>query len=209
MAGSAAEERLRALACATLRKRLPQARICHEINTAGNGSVRLDLAAVDPEHLVLVEIKSERDTLKRLDAQLAAAHAVADEVWLVVTIKHAEALQKMRRGAQTREQLVAQRDLRAQLYVTKVLIENTAGELQDFQGFYGTGKTRWCPRARFAMMWAEEMRAALRPWGMNGSMTPMTEFAVLHMTGTEIRKAQCAALRSRPFARADEPIAWT
>lgn len=87
MAGSAAEERIREKAVAAMRRRWPSARIVHELQLE-QGGIRIDLAAVSEDFLALAEIKSERDVLKRLPAQISRAMAVADEVWIVIAAKH-------------------------------------------------------------------------------------------------------------------------
>lgn len=210
MAGSAAEERLRLKAVEALRRARPGARIAHELNMAGSGSIRLDLAAVDLEHLILVEIKSERDKLDRLKDQLRAAQDVANEVWLVITVRHAE---KIIAAANFITGRVADAELYELLGRTKVLIENTAGELQILT----RGSGDWPmdgppqglfpdPRALWAVLWANEMRAELSAWGCSSSMAPMTRFAVDSLTGRQIRQAVCRQLRARPFARADAPV---
>lgn len=65
MAGSDAEERIRAKVEAELRRQFPTARIIHEL-VLSSGVSRLDLAAVTRDQIIVAEIKSERDTLSRL-----------------------------------------------------------------------------------------------------------------------------------------------
>lgn len=84
MAGSEAEERIRAKAEVWLRQRVPDARIIHELVLEQGGS-RIDLAAVTSDMIVAVEIKSERDVLDRLNSQLEAAMKVADHVILAAS----------------------------------------------------------------------------------------------------------------------------
>src|SRR5207237_1641615 len=81
--GSAAEERIRAKAEVMLRATFPDARIVHEL-VLQQGGVRIDLAAITPDRLVCVEVKSERDVLARLPEQVAAMRRVCD-AWCVVT----------------------------------------------------------------------------------------------------------------------------
>ncbi len=209
MAGSTSEERLRALAVAALRVARPGARIVHELNMEGQGSIRLDLAAVDADHLILVEIKSEKDVLKRLKDQLAAAQNVANEVWLVITIKHAEAI--LAAADYKTGFLEGDAELYTLLRRTRILIENTQGELQVLTAgrftVYDGHNLLPDPRKLFAVLWSIEMWGALMHLGAGRStMSVMTRFAVEELTGAQIRRAVCAALRSRPFARADAPI---
>src|SRR5438309_664980 len=90
MSGSAAEERIRVKAEAMLRRRFPTARIIHEL-VLKQGGCRIDLAAVTPDLIALVEIKSERDVLTRLPAQIEAAMAVGDLFAVCVAEKVLEA----------------------------------------------------------------------------------------------------------------------
>lgn len=95
MTGSIAEEALRAKVEAMMRQRWPGGRIVHELQ-CGQMERRLDLACITPDRLVLAEIKSERDTLKRAVAQITKAAAVADEVWLCVAARHEAAAAELR-----------------------------------------------------------------------------------------------------------------
>jgi hypothetical protein len=88
MAGSEAEERIRAKVEAEFRRRWPDARIVHEL-VLNQGGVRIDLAAITEDALIVAEIKSERDTLTRLAGQVKASLRVAQCVWVVVADKHA------------------------------------------------------------------------------------------------------------------------
>lgn len=85
MAGSASERAIRDAVCAHLRSELPKARIIHELVA---GWCRADLAVVEPQRLLLIEIKSEKDVLDRLDTQMRTfeksshgAILVAHERW--------------------------------------------------------------------------------------------------------------------------------
>lgn len=48
---------------------MPGARIVHELNVAGQGTNRIDVAAIETQAIVGVEIKSRKDMLKRLAEQ--------------------------------------------------------------------------------------------------------------------------------------------
>lgn len=70
---SEAEAEVREAVVEKLRKIRPNARIIHEINVLG-GRVRVDVMAVDRAEIIAVEIKSKKDKLDRLPAQLDAMH---------------------------------------------------------------------------------------------------------------------------------------
>ena len=71
---SEAETEIRDAVVARLRHYRPGARIMHEVNIL-RGVHRVDVLAVDPAELIMVEIKSARDTLDRLADQVAAMQA--------------------------------------------------------------------------------------------------------------------------------------
>lgn len=73
---SSAETEIRTAVVARLRELRPAARIIHEINNCLGGN-RLDLLAVSPAEIVAVEIKSKKDKLDRLPAQIEAMQGVA------------------------------------------------------------------------------------------------------------------------------------
>lgn len=63
------------------RKRWPSARMVHELVVSDR---RVDMAFIGREHLVGVEIKGPKDTLDRLDDQIATFCDHLPEVWLAV-----------------------------------------------------------------------------------------------------------------------------
>lgn len=73
------EGEIREAVVARLRTMMPKARIMHEVNAASFGN-RIDVLAVDEAEIVAVEIKSKKDKLDRLPAQLEAMKGVAHHV---------------------------------------------------------------------------------------------------------------------------------
>lgn len=224
MSGSPAEERLRALAEARLRERYPDARIIHEL-VVNEGSVRMDLAAVTREAIVLVEIKSERDTLSRLGGQLKACRLIGVPTWLVAAEKWRAPLLKlaaattgeraplMRGGVEIGSTSVANPEHLAELNSVAVLFEGDDGLVE---GGYPFGRLWELDRPRLPdsrrllrLLWAHELRVLAQPWGVGSRATRDHCIHLLHesMTGGDIRRGVCAALRRRQFARADEAVA--
>jgi hypothetical protein len=226
MAGSEAEERIRTKVEAALRAEHPDARIVHELNTEQMG-VRLDLASVRANALAMIEIKSERDVLKRLQSQLAAALKVTGDVRVYAAEKHRAALLSASRehklDADGKTIMVWSEDGRRGSYIpnpdfiretrrARILIETDDG-FELLEPTHGGWWPRLVmehiadPRALFEMLWAEEMRVALNDANLGAppraSRGIMKRLALDHMTGSQIRAAVCRALRSRPFARAD------
>lgn len=73
------EMAMRALIVPELRKRWPSARIIHELPLRYSTN-RIDLAAVTPSEIVSVEIKSSRDVMDRLEAQLRAFKPISSRI---------------------------------------------------------------------------------------------------------------------------------
>ncbi len=77
---SEAEAEIRDAVVARIRQQRPNARIIHEINVSTYGPNRIDLIAVDREEIIAVEIKSAKDKLTRLPAQIDAMRGCAHHV---------------------------------------------------------------------------------------------------------------------------------
>jgi hypothetical protein len=175
----------------------PLARVVHELNVAGTGSNRADLALVFPDILVLVEIKSERDTLKRLrdqfDAFTACSHALViaahechfegDSLkgcdWM--TYSHRDHLWRypVPSIGWDLDRYRVRREPGAHPFLELLWTSELTEEMERHRLFTGTGSS-----AR---------------WHMIHTMT-------LGLTGRQIREAVCRQLRKRAFAEADAPI---
>lgn len=186
MAGSPAEERIRAKGEMMLRALFPSARIIHELVLEQYG-VRIDLAAVTGDRLICLEIKSERDGLTRLEAQVEMMQRVSDAWGVLVAAKHVEAASKLL----GRSLPIAEEDRREAL-----------GSYLFRQAHAGLCNAP----ARLAMLWADELRAIRCP-RYAAPRDMCIQAATDSLTGTEVRRAVCAALRARSFPRADAPIA--
>lgn len=185
---SEAERHLRGLAVERLRGLMPEARIVHELNVE-NGTCRVDIAAVAPDRLVFVEIKSRKDTLDRLPDQVRtfvpACHRMAvcyaSERWDVSTI------------------------YRAVNYETDVWPE-------DRREWWTIGE-KFKPPSTAAMLnllwrdelWHEAESAGFQP-GRRESRSPLMHRLWNGLTGREVVAAVCRQLRARPFAEADPAV---
>lgn len=215
MAGSEAEERIRAKVEAQMRLWYPAGRIIHEL-VLEQGGRRLDVATVTEDRIVVAEIKSEKDTLKRLKAQVERALQVADEVWVVVAEKHAAEVRSRLSWSLPRasdeERWTKNPDYMRDLEKCVIFTETDAG-LKRWKE--GGAKFAPLPYHRFDLLWAAEMRNALGRHFGGAAMTKaarmtrddMARLIIEHLSGREIRRAVCAQLRARGFARADEGVA--
>lgn len=185
MAGSPAEERIRAKAEAVLRQTFPTARIIHEL-VLRQGGVRIDLAAVTRDRLICVEIKSERDVLTRLPEQVAAMKLVCDTWRVCCADKHIDKVREIAGWLAA----VPESELDTPAY------RLVSMERDSLQGVCNAP-------ARLDMLWADELR-----WiaGTKGARWYCIRAASDAKTGGEVRRAVCAALRARSFPRADPAI---
>ena len=180
MMASAAEERIRTKAEAMLRRAFPDARVIHEL-VLRQGGCRIDLAAVTPDRLICVEVKSERDVLDRLPDQVEAMRRVCDAWCCVTAAKHLDECRRIAGWLHGFDE----DDLRhASLW--RRALEGTCNA-----------------PARLDMLWADELR-----WiaGTKAARWPCIISASDSMTGAQVRRAVCAALRAREFPRADAPL---
>ena len=196
MSGSEAEVRIRTKAERLLRDLFPDARIIHEFDLGG---VRLDLAAATDDRLVLVEIKSERDTLTRLERQVSGAKYVGCLVLVMV----------------------------AERWVGKIphLYGNAITMVEDGEGFtcfagaqhryplqghhLDPRHDRYNNRALMGLLLKPELLALARPFGGKTKQDVGNLQAIVHenLTGREIRRGVMAALRRRRFGwTCDAPV---
>lgn len=226
MTGSVAEERIRDKVVRQMRMYWPTGRIVHELQ-CGQGEHRLDVGCITADRIVLAEIKSERDVLKRAEAQLGKALTCATEVWLVVAAEHVEAVKaaskRWRRSFQPWDDQAVGDEPRF-FYGVKLWTERDkdpssylAPTFTNEDAVSGRFETAPSPASVFDLLWAAEMRAVISDY-FGGATLPgaeqalardrMIRLAVEHMSGREIRRAVCRGLRARHFPRADAPIPW-
>ena len=205
---SDAEKRLRDKADAELRRKFPDARIIHEFDVGGR---RLDIAAISPDRMVLVEIKSERDVFDRLPRQLAAAMPVAAEVWLCIPPSHSKAVERRRhsqlfdeahkipiRGGYT---YAKNPDYIPELFDIELQIETEIG----FENPNGAARTKFGihpmdrlldPRALLRLLLQDELLGLMK-CPMRWTCEMIVRKALEELTGRQIRQGAYAAIRER------------
>ena len=220
MHGSEAEVRIRDKAVALLREALPDARIIHEFALGG---VRMDLAAVTPDTIVLVEIKSERDKLDRLPDQVRWASALGGEVWVCYHEKWKDDIAKRCQSQDTSVKI----ELKAvngythpdnPLYIPAlsgcVLLSETADTPLTPDRWTRDPRDRrhrqdsFDNRRLLDLIHKPELLALSKPHGGKSRMSScdLTRLCHEHMTGAEIRKGVLAHIRAHHFFWADPPI---
>lgn len=230
MAGSDCEERIRSAVVDSLRRTMPTARIIHELMLRQGVGPRLDVAAVTPDRIVLVEIKSEKDVLKRLSAQVEASLLVTNDVRVVVAEKHRKAVVAMERSylldPVTGHTMMADdgkgcsRSVPNPAYIEglascSVQVETPAG-LERASPYTGLlhGPRDPVPMVSssdlWELLWHGEAATVLNAYGLQaGARTnrwKMKLAACENLTGGQVRRGVCAMLRNRTFARADDPV---
>lgn len=223
MHGSEAEVRIRDKTEALLRECFPDARIVHEFPLGG---VRMDIAAVTPDSLILAEIKSERDTLDRLANQVRAATCLGGEVWVCYHERWQEDI-RWRCRQHTDEPIAIQGMPGAYSYGTNpdhvpglsscVLLSETAETPLTPDRWTRDPRDRRYRTDRFdsrqllGLIHKPELLALAKPHGAKTRMTSCDLIALCHehMTGRQIRRGVLAAIRAHHFFWADPPIALT
>lgn len=170
------------------RARWPDARVFHELTI---GMCRADLAFICPADLIVVEIKSSRDTLDRLDKQMRVFKEHVPEVWVALAPKWKD---------DSKKPFIAN-----EMFVTESAIETVCSwrRTPDRNGL--------CYNAMLHLLWAEEARAiAGRKSCLSNKRQPLHSVVpelALHLTGKEILEEVCRELRGRYTAyTADEPV---
>lgn len=205
---STAEAEVRDAVVGRLRQLRPDARIIHEINTSGTGSCRVDILAVCVAEIIAVEIKSERDTLSRLPAQIEAMRGASH--WTIVALheKHLRPNEHSILGL-PKEPNVVWSNVLTWVYPETPKVAGRS---------YRTGQweqprqsvTCALPDTALEMLWADELRhacAAMRvPVSARTTRADAIRALRWHATGREITHAICHALRTRQCPEADAPM---
>lgn len=223
MAGSIAEERLREKVVSALRERKPDARIIHEL-VLQQGGTRIDVAAVWPSGLILVEIKSERDTLSRLQHQLRASIDIGAETWLCLAEKwrpQIEALSVRTINSRREPIMIGDREagytLRSdpapgylpEIHKVEVRFETVDGlEALKMHPSWYLRPRRYNPYTLLSLLWADELKR-VTGLGARATRDACIDRAADTLTGTQVREAVCKALRARSFPRADPAVEWS
>lgn len=186
---SQAERHLRQLAVDRLRVVAPGARIVHELNI-DTGRCRVDIAAIQPERLLFVEVKSRKDKLDRLKEQVRifgpACHRLAicyaSERWSWEVIRK-----------------------EAGWSCDTWPDDKVSG--WTFSNFEHSPPNS---SAMLNLLWRDELhdearRAGFQPHSRE-SRLPLINRLWRGLTGDEVVAAVCRQLRARSFAEADPPI---
>lgn len=207
---------MRDLVVPELRKRWPGARIVHELPLRYSER-RIDLAAICEDKIVSVEIKSSKDVADRLEAQLRAFKPVSSLVVAALAPKWNPKLpmRELEPGrAWTQQFTPCQEVIRGVGGIEVWTVDAGAGAITRTERGYSENDTPWLAEM-LDMLWVSELKAIAGAHQVCMSKRPThhdlkRECADL-MTGREIKRAVCRALRRRPAfgAGSDPPIEAT
>lgn len=200
---SSAEAEIREPVVARLREIVPGCRIIHEINATGFGN-RIDVLAVGKDRIAAVEIKSAKDKLDRLPAQIEAMRGVTNDVFAAL---HEKFLDATSIGAMPPE---AARRATVWVYPRSERKGHVDCGL-DWNRFDRWKKpVRNLPATAINILWRDELHAICGALGVRGvsrlDMRQAADEIVWRMTGEEVTKAICRGLRARECVEADPPI---
>ena len=213
---SQAERELRDAVVSRLRVLLPEARIIHELKVA-DGKNRADLAAVTPDKIVLVELKSRRDKLDRLQGQMREFYRHSHCAIAAIDEKHLERKlhDKSRWGPGGVWVSPSNRLNRVQV-ASKYIWSYPPLPIHDIMRAptddWELPPFREMPDAYalLNLLWAAEqkevMQALTIPAKGARNRDGQNERIRLYASGKQITEQVCAQLRQRPFAEADPPM---
>lgn len=186
----------------------PKARIIHEINCSTYGPNRIDVMAVSPAEIISVEIKSKKDKLDRLPAQIVSMRACSHYVFAALHEKFLERL-----GHAGNDMGVTTPDAARGAIVWVFPRIDRKGHVEC--------KAEWIDRDRWAkravclpsgainLLWREELIAICARLGMRTSKLTMPEAVdaiTWRLNGEQLALAICTALRARRCVEADPEI---
>lgn len=210
---SDAEGEVRQAVVARLRSIRPNARIMHEVNASAFGN-RIDVLAVDRAEIIAVEIKSAKDKLDRLPAQVLAMQGVAHHVVAALHEKfYVEQRTNQWRSEYERDGehycLAAPDDRLARGYQAWRFPEHA----KDAWRALDATVTQTLPAKAVGVLWREELAQLCFRHGIasgrRATMEHMERALRWQLSGRDLTLGICAALRARLCIEADPAVEWS
>ena len=210
---SSEELAMRTLLDPVLRRRWPAARIVHELPLRYSTN-RIDMAAITETEIVAVEIKSSRDTMTRLAAQIAGFLPISGRIIVALAPKWNVDLPMKWNDARTigsSQFTEAQSIIReaGQHKVWTWTVCHETGAVSEFDGWHHHMEIPWSVRL-LDILWVQELQRVVVAHAVPVSAASRHDWLVRacceHMTGRQVARAVCRELRRRPFPWADAPI---
>lgn len=214
---SSEELEMRALIVPELRKRWPGARIIHELPLRYSSN-RIDLAAVTETEIISVEIKSSRDVMDRLEAQLRAFQPISARIIAALAPRWNKKLPGVQfehpsGGIGYREQFTPTQEIIRRIGGVEVwTVDAAAGAITETDGDYYRTRKPWLAQM-LDMLHVSELTAIADEYRIARAKRPvhltLVSDLVDMLQGREVIKAVCAALRARDaFDKMSDPPIW-
>lgn len=193
---------MRGLIVPRLRQDYPDARIVHELPLRYSSN-RIDLAAVTPDQIIAVEVKSSRDEMRRLERQVRAFQPVSSKVIVALAPKWLKP-----RGKKTAQESAQDILLRCGRVETWAVCAQ-ALTLDKVDGGWHVQSAPWSAQL-LDILWRAELEAIADQYSVivprrRPSHAILRDACEAALTGRQIRSAVCAALRARvAFGRASD-----
>ena len=190
---SKAENEIRQVVVDWFHENEPSGRVVHEIKVA-DGRRRADLGVIFTDFMILIEIKSKNDVLKRLEDQFVEFQKHSNFCLMVVDEKHFDG-----------------KLLKNQSWMRYAHESHLWKFPNNNWSFCRYGN--YTPPASFQflnLLWNEELKEEMIAAGLethSGQVRwQMVRDLEYSLTGKKVREAVCRQLRKREFHRADPPI---
>ncbi|MES5483599.1 hypothetical protein QMZ05_12645 [Bradyrhizobium sp. INPA03-11B] len=196
---------MRGLIVPELRKRYPGARIIHELPLRYSSN-RIDLAAVTESEIVSVEIKSSRDVMDRLEAQLRAFIPISSRIIAALAPRWNEKLPTIRTehpsgGVGFRQQYTPTQEIIRRVGGVEIwTVDAAAGAITEMDGGYYRARKPWLAEMLDMLHVAELVAVAERHCiavGKRPAHLTLVSALVDLLQGREVVAAVCRALRAR------------
>lgn len=199
------EMAMRALIVPELRKRYPSARIIHELPLRYSSN-RIDLAAVTEWEIVSVEIKSSRDVMDRLEAQLRAFQPISSRIIAALAPRWNEKLPTIRTehpsgGIGHRRQYTPTQEIINRIGGVEVwTVDAASGAITEMDGDYYSKRKPWLAQMLDMLHVSELVDIANRHQIVTAKrpvhLTLVSDLVDM-LQGREVVAAVCRALRAR------------
>ncbi len=221
---SEAEAEIRTAVVEHLRTIRPSSRIMHEINVSSYGG-RADVLCVGVDEIIAVEIKSAKDKIDRLEAQMSAMRGMAHHC---IAALHEKFLVPSRPGTIGKHAAHYEKDGEFYQGETPPCVKWREGWIYPMRSrmmnpVYRDDMARWheperrllqsLPSGALDVLWRNELQEMCSKFRVaalgRSTMETMVRDLRWHLTGKELTLGVCAALRSRPSIEADAPLEWS
>jgi hypothetical protein len=199
-----------------LRRRWPAARIVHELPLRYS-TRRIDLAAITETEIIAVEIKSSRDTLGRLAAQIEGFLPISAQIIVALAPKWNAQLPMIEDARTGRGRSWSTQHTEAQQIIRDTgrgtivtwTVCHAAQTITETEGGWSRNEMPW-HGLMLDVLWVAELERVLVDHAVPGRL-PSNHYDLVRacndgLTGRQIVRAVCRALRARRFPQADEPI---